>query len=116
MFPANYFFAVTKFGIDRRQSMLVEYRKKGGKQQNGSNPQERKAKNNTEESTATDAGAGETEATKDIPMTESQELASKQEVAVDAAMEDLTGAMSSLKFIPRTVRLGPRQRAGFARR
>lgn len=60
--------------------------------------------------------AGETGASRDTVMGENQNTADSQEAAVDTDMKDLTEAMSSLKFVPRTVRFGPKQRAGFARR
>ncbi|ROV88579.1 hypothetical protein VSDG_09132 [Cytospora chrysosperma] len=62
MYPANYFFAVTKVGIDRRQSMLVE-RKQGkppAKQRDGGRPRGQKADRKTGKKTNADTNNGGT--------------------------------------------------------
>ncbi|KUI65231.1 hypothetical protein VM1G_00692 [Cytospora mali] len=143
MYPANYFFAVTKVGIDRRQSMLVEHNqgKPQTSQRDGrrcrAQKADKKTSRNANANVSKDGGAG---TSKDVPMREPDDpghhgQAEKvsvednalptsepivttgegiEKAAVDTEMEDLAGAISSLKFVPRAVRFGPRQRAGFA--
>lgn len=182
MFPRNYFFAVTKFGIDRRQSMLVEYRKKGASQREESTSQRSKPKHNLEVRAAVNEQGEDIDTSRDVPMNDEGALAeepegpstrsvaskdvpmgepeplkpsttkqsegpekpktpggdvglpkdfpmidggalaaaeqqpqtptktTKKTTIVDTEMEDLTGAMSSLKFVPRTLRLGPKKK------
>lgn len=152
-FPPNYFFAVTKYGIDaKRQSMLVEHdrehnsRRKGSSRSGGRNPKGPAAakpaaqRGDTTESrdepmadveapaeekqesapdvamSETPQSAGNTGATNDGAMdgvskpavAESSEKQQERGLAgvVDTEMEDLAGAMSSLKFVPRAIRLG----------
>lgn len=135
MFPPNYFFAVTKFGIDRRQSMLVDYPKKPGTKHKGSRSHNQQPKDAEQSATASENGGntkalrdvqmsddGGTYIAKDIQMSEGDTLRGEkhegqQETNVaDAGIEDLAGAMSSLKFVPRTVRLGSKRKAGVAGR
>lgn len=152
MYPANYFFAVTKVGIDRRQSMLVERNqgKPQAKQRDGGRPRGQKAGKNTGKKAIAETNKGDAaHESKDVAMQEPDEpgpqghgadenIAGEKAPAedrsvptsesnkptgeatnkavVDTEMEDLAGAMSSLKFVPRAVRFGPRQRAGFAPR
>lgn len=149
LYPANYFFAVTKVGIDRRQSMLVERneRKAQTDQRGGRRPRGQKTDKKTGKDTTgdTDKG-GDTGELKDVPMREADEPSQRQHsikqtnggenasakdksvlvslpdkpadagteaAVVDTEMADLSAAMSSLRFVPRAVRFGPRQRAGF---
>ncbi|KAK7735874.1 hypothetical protein SLS53_007251 [Cytospora paraplurivora] len=149
IYPANYFFAVTKVGIDRRQSMLVE-RNEGKAQTNqrgGRRPRGQKADKRTGKDTTEDMDKGGVAGeSKDVPMREADEPSQRQHsinqtnvgenasaedkgvlvslpdkpadagteaAVVDTEMADLSAAMSSLKFVPRAVRFGPRQRAGF---
>lgn len=150
-YPEDYFFAVTKFGINnKRQSMLVEQRKEGrenNSQRKGSGCEGRKPKDHATKPTAS-GDTGDTGESKDVQMADADVLAERQQeiaqgksmiktslvpkevtstkkavesgarqpsVQLDAAvkdteMEDLAGAMSSLKFVPRAVQLGPKQK------
>lgn len=120
MFPPNYFFAVTKFGIDRRQSMLLEYREEQGSRHKGPRSPNQNP-NDAEKSTIGPQSSKDAGAPKDVQMSESstqeEEMhEQKQETtAIDTEMEDLVSAVSSLKFVPRTVRIGPKK-AGMAGR
>lgn len=154
-YPHNYFFAVTKFGIDRRQSMLVEHRHGRRRQPKQFHSKKQNSKDHAVEPAGQGCVTGES---KDVPMTDveskwatkgQQEVAedvpmietgqptkteptrdltigdaakltntkpterrTKQESAVvDAEMEGLVGAMSSLKFVPRAIKFGPKQKA-----
>lgn len=168
MFPRNYFFAVTKFGIDRRQSMLVEYRKNMPAQRKAPASQRGKPEDDPRLSATVD-GQGEVTGTledvtmgdgvetlaeekpeesdrhsgasKDVLMSDGRSSTAKKPeepgrdvgtlkdhsmndegalaeaeqkprtktAIVDTEMENLTGAMSSLRFVPRTLRLGAKK-------
>ncbi|KAJ4392016.1 hypothetical protein N0V93_005636 [Gnomoniopsis smithogilvyi] len=150
-YPRNYFFAVTKFGIDRRQSMLVENSR--GKHSHAKDslaetksPQKHGIKAadqscqsaRSKEVLMADTGTTDVvqqDAAEDVPMGETREAtgqrptgnlavgearessdltapdrhASQDSAAVDAEIDSITSAMSSLKFVPRVIRLGPKQ-------
>lgn len=152
-YPYNYFFAVTKFGIDRRQSMLVEKRRGKGIQDKGSRSEEQTAKvhelkpvdeygdargsedvpmmnasTSTEDeqdvvedvamvesghaadATPTrDLKAGVARQTSDTKLSEGQ--TSQASAASDAELEDVMSAMSSLKFVPRSIQMGSKKPA-----
>lgn len=154
-YPHNYFFAVTKFGIDRRQSMLVEHRRgKDNRPRKECRPEEQHAQSLAVNPASQNGNGGESkdvpmtdverpaggqpEAAEDVPTTEtgqpahgqstrdlivvearkkssnaetSERQAKQDSAAVDAEMEGLVGAVSSLTFVPRAIRLGPKQRA-----
>ncbi|KAK7717347.1 hypothetical protein SLS64_002837 [Diaporthe eres] len=159
-YPTNYFFAVTKAGVDRRQSMLV-HRNEGkprANQRNNARPQGQQGGKDATPDIAegsgvqknTPAGKSSAEEAVDVEMvgphtpvfqdqlgnenTGKSSIASgnkggdiavlgvisdalsdhhavaKRDAAVqDTDMETLTGAMSSLKFVPRNVRLGSKK-------
>ncbi|KMQ81358.1 c2h2 type zinc finger domain protein [Lasius niger] len=109
-YPKNFFFAVTKEGIDGRRSLLVE---------SGHHPRRSStvAQSNDSRywaSTPKASQAGETPGPS-LSDTGNSEPKPDQQGAVDSDMADLTGAMSALRFVPSSVRFG-RGRAGFARR
>lgn len=109
MYPKNYFFAVTKDGIDGRRSLLNE----GG--------HHRRRSSTTTQSKESRRRAGLVEAgpeSKDAPKSSHagrDEKKEEDQEPVDKEMADLTGAMSSLQFVPPSIRFG-RGRAGFAKR
>lgn len=155
-YPQNYFFAVTKFGINaKRQSMLVEHDREHNSQRKGSRSRGRKSKSHAAkpaaqrgdttdsreepmadaegpvedyqpveetQGTAPDVSMGETPwaagnsgATRDMatasvsnPRVAKPSEQQRQQGSADAdtEMDDLAGAMLSLKFVPRAVRLG----------
>lgn len=99
MYPKNYFFGITKDGIDGRKSLI--------------NDAHRQRRSSVASQMKVDARPDKAEATKQTePSTTTSAQADKKDVDTD--MEGLTGAMSSLKFIPSNVRFG-RGRAGFAK-
>lgn len=114
MYPKNFFFAVTKEGIDGKRSLLIETghrrRSSAGSQAQAkelrrrANTLEKEAPNSDEKpqaplpSTTTQADGGK----------------AKPEKSVDTDMADLTGAMSALQFVPSSIRFG-RGRPGFAK-
>lgn len=102
MFPKNYFFAVTKEGIDGRSSLLL-----------GQSHHRRRSS----------AAKGMAIGTSPGKETGFQAKSSGREHVQDAherpdsEMEDLAGAMSSLQFVPTSIRFGRAgNRPGFARR
>ncbi|KAI1247276.1 hypothetical protein MGN70_011163 [Eutypa lata] len=133
MYPKNYFFAVTREGVDGRRSMLLE----GGHRRRASSS-----------ATSTGGGGGaptngaaaakrhslrqsgtlkEGEATEKPPANNTkQQQQSKQQgsrestpqlpkESVDVTMDDLTGAMSALRFVPPSIRFGHRKgKSGFS--
>ncbi|KAI0834914.1 hypothetical protein F5Y06DRAFT_277515 [Hypoxylon sp. FL0890] len=112
LYPKNYFFAVTKEGVDGRQSLLLEgghRRRKSSTASNGSGPKSagrRQSLRQTE--TAKPVAEG--------PKTEPSGKDSSPTQAPDTEMEDLAGAMSALQFVPMSVRFGHRKgKTGFAR-
>ena len=123
MYPKNFFFAVTKEGIDGRSSLLLEsgHRRRrssasGGQpsgHQTASNGQRaRQAKTSEAQSTIEDRETGKSP--QEIPSTSTTPAA---EETVDTAMADLSSAMSTLQFVPTSVRFGRgKARTGFARR
>lgn len=163
-YPTNYFFAVTKAGVDRRQSMLVHRNEgkprtnqrdnthhqghKDGKKRTGKDTTPGTAKGgDVQKNVATDDGAAEPV---DVAMSQSDNQVSQDQLsddytskghitgntkgsdiaslggitdtlsgrqavqdrkaaAQDTDMEQLAGAMSSLKFVPRNVRLSSKK-------
>ncbi|KAI9166880.1 Zinc finger protein [Paramyrothecium foliicola] len=118
MYPKNFFFAITKEGVDGRRSLLVE---DGHRRRRSSAAAQ--TKESRRRASPTEGGNGEkmdasTNAA-DSPANNSpaKKKAELREVGLstDADMADLTGAMSALHFVPPSVRFG-RGRAGFAKR
>ena len=116
MYPKNFFFAVTKEGIDGRRSLLVE----SGHRRRSSTLSS--TKESRRRASLVDQGKVQV---KDEPTTKPEAEAPSAKPAqeksqngtdkvTDTDMADLTGAMSALQFVPQSVRFG-RGRAGFAR-
>ncbi|GKT46635.1 zinc finger protein [Colletotrichum spaethianum] len=117
-FPKNYFFAVTKEGIDGRRSLLVEgghHRRKPSSA--FSTTKESKRMSSILESTSQ---GKESQASGDAitkTMTEPTPAHPATTGRPDTEMDDLAGAMSALQFVPNSVRFGRGGgRAGFAKR
>ncbi|KAI0168377.1 hypothetical protein BJ166DRAFT_590822 [Pestalotiopsis sp. NC0098] len=123
MYPKNFFFAVTKEGIDGRSSLLLEsgHRRRrssastsqpSGHQTASNGQRARQAKTSEAQSTIEDRETGKSP--QEIPSTSTTPAA---EETVDTAMADLSSAMSTLQFVPTSVRFGRgKARTGFARR
>ncbi len=116
MYPKNYFFAVTKEGIDGRRSLLVESGNR--RRQSSSAAQTKDLRRRESLQGAPDKQKSSTKnqngSKPDIQAVEAAK-ADPQDEKPDTDMEDLAGAMSSLQFVPHSVRFG-RQRAGFSKR
>ncbi|KAM4054751.1 zinc finger domain-containing protein [Hirsutella rhossiliensis] len=109
MYPKNFFFGVTKEGIDGRRSLLIDgghrrRRSSASVQPKNPNPaacvsEEPRAEQNSESS----------------PREDGSQPNQDQQDAAGADMTELADAMSALHFVPSSIRFG-RGRAGFARR
>ncbi|UNI14393.1 hypothetical protein JDV02_001025 [Purpureocillium takamizusanense] len=110
MYPKNFFFSVTKDGIDGRRSLLVDH----GHHRRRSSATIQSKETRRRASTIDDA---QTETTSEHISTIGEDKGSEgnSKQSQDADMADLTGAMSALQFVPPSVRFG-RGRAGFAKR
>ena len=115
LYPRNFFFAVTKEGIDGRRSLLLE---RGHRH--------RRSSTITVDSSLNPNSHGANAATTDqqadpevLQQATAREARNKDDSqdAPDVDMDDLAGAMSSLRFVPTSIRFGRGGRnAGFAKR
>ncbi|CEJ89265.1 hypothetical protein VHEMI05118 [[Torrubiella] hemipterigena] len=104
MYPKNYFFGVTKDGIDGRRSLINDG---GHRRRRSSAASQTGAKTRPNETQS--AASKNSLKPQDLPEEESTE-----KMSIDPEVEDITGAMSALNFVPPSVRFG-RGRAGFAK-
>ncbi|UKZ80731.1 hypothetical protein TrVFT333_008495 [Trichoderma virens FT-333] len=113
MYPKNFFFAVTKDGIDGKRSLLIETshrrRSSAGSQ---SQAKELRRRANTLEK---EASPSDNKSQPTLPSTAAPNGKAKSEKPADTEMADLTGAMSALQFVPPSIRFG-RGRPGFSKR
>ncbi|KAL2156478.1 hypothetical protein VTH82DRAFT_1223 [Thermothelomyces myriococcoides] len=115
MYPKNFFFAITREGIDGRRSLLLE--SSGGHQKSRTT---RAAHQQLAQAPAqgraqrVDVSDDMIPAADEIHMAEPGRRSPQQDP--EEEMEDLTSAMSSLRFVPMSVRFGRGRKAGFARR
>ncbi|KAF3071823.1 Zinc finger protein [Trichoderma lentiforme] len=112
MYPKNFFFAVTKDGIDGKRSLLIETRRR--RSSAGSQPQakELRRRANTLEK---EAVPSDNKSQSTLTSTTAPNSKVESEKPADTEMADLTGAMSALQFVPPSIRFG-RGRAGFSKR
>jgi hypothetical protein len=116
MYPKNFFFAVTAEGVDGRRSMLLEGGHRRRRSSTATKQQSRRSSligSGNAELGARPASEGETE-----PIVRHDETKGTQEIRSDkpdVVMDDLVGAMSSLQFVPRSIRFGRGGKAGFAK-
>jgi hypothetical protein len=114
MYPKNFFFAITKEGIDGRRSLLVE---EGHRRRRSSTAtQSKEARRYANRSDVAESEKAETpkkQLSQSPP--DSTKKPENAGSSTDADMADLTGAMSALNFVPPSVRFG-RGRAGFTKR
>ena len=108
MYPKNYFFLVTRDGVEGRRSMLLE----GGHRRRRSSIA---TKDSRRESIA-DVGTGG----QPVPartLAEKSSRNGREKGSPDEEMDELTGAMSALQFVPMSVRFGRGGgKAGFRKR
>lgn len=115
IYPKNFFFAITRDGIDGRRSLLLE----GGHRRRRSSL----ASISAAKAHANAPGAVADEGSKvpeNLPPAPGGQLVSGEkapEGKPDVVMDDLSGAMSALQFVPPSIRFGRGGRkAGFAKR
>ncbi|OTA95723.1 hypothetical protein M434DRAFT_393584 [Hypoxylon sp. CO27-5] len=112
MYPKNYFFAVTKEGVDGRKSLLLESghrRRKSSTATNSSGPKSPGRRQSLSQIEFPKTG-------EEVPKTETSTKVSSPTEARDIEMEDLAGAMSALQFVPMSVRFGRgKGKTGFAK-
>ncbi|KPM36828.1 hypothetical protein AK830_g9736 [Neonectria ditissima] len=124
MYPKNFFFAVTKDGIDGRRSLLIE--SGHHRRRSSTNTQSKESRRRaslldaagSQSQAQTQAGEITEANPKPAPSPKAEKATEKTPKTggpVDSDMADLTGAMSALHFVPPSIRFG-RGRAGFAKR
>lgn len=109
MYPKNFFFAVTKEGIDGRRSLLNDGH---GRRRSSTATQNKEIRRR--EDTREPSSPGKKSPNLKPATAKPEDKDKKSQSKVDTEMEDLTGAMSSLQFVPQSVRFG-RGRRGFAK-
>lgn len=117
MYPKNFFFAVTRDGIDGRRSLLNDgshHRRRSSTNSQAIKNSRRRASLMEGEIVSSQPEDKSKEAPKS-PAVKNVENKQEKHKPVDTEMADLTGAMSSLSFVPPSVRFG-RGRAGFSKR
>lgn len=119
MYPKNFFFTVTRDGIDGRQSLLFEGRRQRRRPSISSNVSANETRSNSRarkkgtEGLSVPKKAGS--ARESVSGEDEDDGPPAQ--APDVEMEDLTGAISALRFVPSSVRFGRGGRkAGFSKR
>ena len=112
MYPKNFFFAITRDGIDGRRSLLHEGRG-GRRRRSGASAASRPR--SSQDHGPEPAVQDKTAASADVhPTTDPSRESPEQQP--DQEMEDLSGAMSALQFVPMSVRFGRGKKSGFAKR
>ncbi|KAK8139244.1 hypothetical protein PG984_002624 [Apiospora sp. TS-2023a] len=139
MYPKNFFFGITKDGIDGRSSLLIEngHRRRGSSisQSGGQKAAAASRRHSLRSQTAEAAAAADmsttttpsaqnhhTAPTDDSVKEGSNTIASNDKVAprpekADVVMADLESAMSALQFVPTSIRFGRgKGKSGFAKK
>ncbi|KAJ6780505.1 hypothetical protein PWT90_02981 [Aphanocladium album] len=119
LYPRNFFFAVTRDGIDGRRSLLVdgggggrEHRRRRSSGASQTKGVRRRAATMEKEA----GGSGEQQASSSSAGARTHEGSTASPArATDADVDAITGSMASLRFVPGAVRFGNRNRRGFAK-
>ncbi|KAF4473474.1 hypothetical protein FAGAP_13079 [Fusarium agapanthi] len=117
IYPKNFFFAVTRDGIDGRRSLLNDgshHRRRSSTNSQAIKNSRRRASLMEGENVSSQPDDRSKESPKS-PAVNNVENKQEKHKPADTEMADLTGAMSSLSFVPPSVRFG-RGRAGFSKR
>ncbi|KAF4975281.1 hypothetical protein FZEAL_7912 [Fusarium zealandicum] len=115
MYPKNFFFAVARDGIDGRRSLLNDgshHRRRSSTNSQAVKGSRRRASLLDAEGVKSQQEPKSPQSSKTTKKTREEEQDSDEPVDMD--MADLAGAMSSLTFVPPSVRFG-RGRAGFSK-
>ncbi len=125
MYPRNFFFAVSREGIDGRRSLLDEGRGAGRRRKPSISSRQQERRRLSLSDRGTDVGLSSSKADVAVlPMNssprssrdgEGQASSEDREPIGEDAIDDLTGAMSALRFVPSSVRFGRGGRPGFSR-
>lgn len=113
MYPKNFFFAVTKQGIDGRRSLLVE--SEHHRRRSSTSAQSKETRRRASVLDASTSQSGDKPAEGKPPTSRQDKSEPQSDETRDTDMADLAGAMSSLQFVPPSIRFG-RSRAGFPKR
>ncbi|KAK8041846.1 hypothetical protein PG993_006369 [Apiospora rasikravindrae] len=134
MYPKNFFFGVTKDGIDGRTSLLIGdgHRRRGSSiSQNGgqkaaaaarrhslrSQTAEATADNSTSPAHPNAAPDNDDDMKGSTTITSDDKVAAPRPESADTAMADLESAMSALQFVPPSIRFGRgKGKSGFAKK
>jgi hypothetical protein len=101
MYPKNYFFGITRDGIDGRQSLLVRDKSNRPKSNKAGTGDKRQQTPNPPKA----------------PLLAETSLEKVKGTAPDVDMEDLSQAVSALQFVPSSIRFGRGGRkGGFAKK
>ncbi|KEZ41526.1 Uncharacterized protein SAPIO_CDS7685 [Scedosporium apiospermum] len=119
MYPKNFFFALTREGIDGRRSLLLEGGHRRRRSSANFQPKDTRRRASLQD-------GGEASRDKEEPLSNDNKQPAKKSSSEenksspkdpDDEMEDLTGAMSALQFVPTNIRFGRGGgRAGFSKR
>ncbi|KAK4106098.1 hypothetical protein N658DRAFT_389780, partial [Parathielavia hyrcaniae] len=110
MYPINFFFAITRDGIDGRRSLLVEGRSRRRRSSAAAAPLPGSSQTWGQESGVTTQPS---EPTDGSAAQDPGQISPERQP--DQEMEDLSSAMSSLRFVPTSIRFGRGKKAGFAK-
>lgn len=121
MFPKNYDFFIVNSGIDKRSSMLRPRHRKLSSAASRAFSRDQKPMSSSKacdggqvdpDGSLPDPSTISDDATQDSMSGESSTRAMDRPESVDAAVEDLTSTMSTLQFVPPSVRFGRGGRRG----
>lgn len=125
MYPKNFFFAITRDGIDGRRSLLLEGRARRRRSSASASAGAPAGVGSRPKASAEEGGEGAVPVADEEqarPTAEEQPSADsgrkspeKQPEQPDHEMEDLSSAMSALRFVPMSVRFGRGKKSGFAK-
>lgn len=127
MYPRNFFFAVTRDGIDGRRSLLEDSSRRRRRRSSAATASESRRRSILAQAGAFQGGGSETQesvASKAPQPRVAQSDGKKEEAstnedrnaASDTEMDELAGTMAALKFVPSSLRFGRGGRVGFSRR
>ncbi|ODA82824.1 hypothetical protein RJ55_01333 [Drechmeria coniospora] len=115
-YPRNFFFAVTKDGIDGRRSLLVEHSRRRARPSAGMlSAETTRPRGTLDESPPANNEHGQPAIPGKATVNPKPHGPGEAEMD-DADVASITGAMSALQFVPPSVRFGRGRAAGFARR
>jgi hypothetical protein len=117
MYPKNYFFALTKDGIDGRQSLLLDggQHRRSSTATNVSIPKTSQRRQSLRQGDATKPPGDDQQDSAPASPQKPLDQAIPAEVP-DVEMDGLAGAMSALQFVPPSIKFGRgRGKTGFAK-